>query len=204
MWRRKRMLRELESDIREHIERETQDNIERGMSPKEARYAAMRKFGNTLRVQEDVREVWSLVWLEQLLQDVRYGVRVLAKSPAFTAIVVMTLALGIGAATAVFSIVYAVLINPYPFRDWQRLVTLNFRDQSGDIRCCLGPTGAQVQQLRRTNSIEEIVAFNHQSLTTTGGDLPEEPGCLLLDAKCHQLFRRASGAGPRTCFLRRA
>ena len=174
MWRRKRMLRELESDIREHIERETQDNIERGMSPKEARYAAMRKFGNTLRVQEDVREVWSLVWLEQLLQDVRYGVRVLAKNPAFTAIVVMTLALGIGAATAVFSIVYAVLINPYPFRDWQRLVTLNFRDQSGDIRCCLGPTGAQVQQLRRTNSIEEIVAFNHQSLTTTGGDLPED------------------------------
>ena len=79
MKRSKRMLEELDEDIREHIERETQDNIERGMTAEEARYAAMRKFGNVTRVKEETREVWSFVWLEQLLQDIRFGLRMLAQ-----------------------------------------------------------------------------------------------------------------------------
>ena len=79
MTRRKRMLEELDQDIRDHIERETQDNIERGMSPEEARYAAMRKFGNVTRVKEETRAVWTFVWLEQLAQDIRYGLRMLRK-----------------------------------------------------------------------------------------------------------------------------
>jgi putative ABC transport system permease protein len=75
MRHRKRMLEHLDEDIREHIARETQDNIERGMSPEEARYAAMRKFGNVTIVKEETREVWSFVWLEQLLADMRFGLR---------------------------------------------------------------------------------------------------------------------------------
>ena len=86
MKRRERMMEDLEQDIREHIEMETQDNIARGMSPEEARYAAVRKFGNVTRVRENAREVWSFVWLEQLWQDVRFGLRMLLKSPAFTAV----------------------------------------------------------------------------------------------------------------------
>src|SRR6266853_5630146 len=77
MNRRKRMLNDLDQDIRDHIEVETQDNIERGMTPEEARYAALRKFGNVTRVKEETREVWSFIWLEQLLQDIRLGFRVL-------------------------------------------------------------------------------------------------------------------------------
>jgi hypothetical protein len=96
------------------------------------------------------------------------------KGPGFSLVAVLSLALGIGATTAVFSIVYAVLIHPYPFRDWERLVTLSFRDQAGSIRCCLGPTGVQVQQLRGARSVEEIVAFADRNLSTTGGDLPED------------------------------
>src|SRR5260370_42680654 len=83
MRRRKQMIEDLDQDIREHIERETQDNIERGMSPEEARYAAVRKFGNVTRVKEETREVWSFVWLEQPCQDIHYGLRMPPTFPTF-------------------------------------------------------------------------------------------------------------------------
>ena len=114
----------LGDDIREHIERETQDNVERGMTPENARAAAMRKFGNVTRVMEETRAVWISVWLEQLLQDIRYGVRGLRRNPGFAAVVVLTLALAIGMNTAVFSLVNAILVRPLPYPDADRLVWL--------------------------------------------------------------------------------
>lgn len=75
------MLEELDEDIREHIAMETQDNIARGMSPEEARHAAMRKFGNVSRVKEEMREVWSLVWLEQLVEDITLWLAVATQEP---------------------------------------------------------------------------------------------------------------------------
>ncbi|MGD0124509.1 MAG: permease prefix domain 1-containing protein [Terriglobia bacterium] len=130
--RRKRMMDDLDQDIRDFIARETQDNIERGMSPEDARYAALRKFGNVTQVEEETWEVWSLVWLEQLWHDVRCGLRQLRRSPGFTLVATLTLALGIGANTAIFSAVYAVLLKPLPFRHPGQLVRVFVRGQRSD------------------------------------------------------------------------
>jgi putative ABC transport system permease protein len=118
------MLEDLDRDIRDHIARETEDNIARGMAPAEAHYAALRKFGNVTRVREETREVWSIVWLEQLLEDVRFGLRMLRKSPGVTAAAALTLALGIGANTFIFSQVDAMVLRPFDLPNPDRTVAL--------------------------------------------------------------------------------
>src|SRR5580692_10367360 len=113
---RKRMLDDLDYDIRDHIARETQDNIDRGMSPEEARYAALRKFGNVTRIKEETREVWVAVWLEQLLQDIRFGLRTLLRSPGLTIAAVLAIALGIGVNVGIFSVLNGIALRLLPVR----------------------------------------------------------------------------------------
>jgi predicted permease len=168
MGRRDRMREELDEDIRQHIETETQDNLERGMSPEEARRAALLKFGNVRRIEEDTREVWSFVWLEQLLQDVRYGVRMVRKNPGFTAVVVMTLALGIGANTAIFSVVYAVLLKPLPYSHSDQLFTV-FQQLAKDETTATGWSYANLADLRAQNHVfSNVAGSQHHQLTLTG------------------------------------
>jgi predicted permease len=121
------MLTDLDRDIEEHIALETQDNIERGMSPREARYAALRKFGNVVRAKEETRAVWSIIWLEELIQDIRFGFRTFRKSRGFVAVAILTLGLGIGANTAIFSLIDAVMLKALPAAKASELVVLQWK-----------------------------------------------------------------------------
>ncbi len=171
MRRRKRMMEGLDEDIREHIERETQDNIERGMTPEEARYAAMRKFGNVTRVKEAVREVWSFVWLEQLLQDLRYGARVLRKSPGFTAVAVLTLALGIGANTTIFSLVNGILLRKPPVHDPDRVIIVSNKWAGNGGEWDRLPVSAPdfLDWRTQATAFSGMVAGNFDDYTISGG-----------------------------------
>lgn len=112
--------------------------------------------------------------MQGVFQDCRYALRQLRKTPGFTVIAALLLALGIGTTTAVFSIVYATIINPYPFRDWQQMTWLAYLDQTGNPQCCLNLTGTQVQRLREAHSIEGILAYKQQDLVISSGDLRED------------------------------
>ncbi|MGO8791788.1 MAG: ABC transporter permease [Terriglobia bacterium] len=124
LFRRSKPVDDIDAEIRSHLAMEERENRESGMAPDEARYAALRRFGNVTLLQERSREMWGWNSVETLCQDLRFALRMLARKPAFTALVVLTLGLGIGANTAIFSIVDAVLLRPLPYRDPNRLAVV--------------------------------------------------------------------------------
>ena len=115
MRRRRRVLESLDDDIRDHIERETRDNLDRGMAPEEARRQALLKFGNVALVKEDTRAIWGWQRLEQLAQDCWYAIRILRRRPVYALLSVLTLALGIGGTAAVYGVAHGVLLSPLPY-----------------------------------------------------------------------------------------
>src|SRR5579859_5904278 len=159
LFRKPKLDLEMAEEMRSHIEMQTQANVESGMKPEEARYAALLQFGWVESVKETCREQRGMVWLETFAQDVRFGARMLLKHPGFTAVAVLTLALGIGVNTAIFSVVNAVLLRPLPYRDPQRLVriaSINPNLGLADSRS----SGLNVLDWQRQSTVfESIAAF---------------------------------------------
>src|SRR5215210_1476372 len=124
LFRRERVETELDRELQFHIDMLTEQHVRAGMPPGEARRLALRRFGTLERIKDDVRDTWLARLAETLEQDVRYGLRALGRHPGFAAIVVLTMALGIGANTAIFSVVNGVLLRPLPYDNGDRLLVL--------------------------------------------------------------------------------
>jgi predicted permease len=173
LWWRKKRDEELDEELRTHLKLSAQEHLERGEKREEAERAARREFGNFGLVKEVTRDIWGRRWLAAVYEDARFGARILRKSPGFAFVAVLSLALGIAATTAMFSVIYAVMMNPYPYANADRMVHLKVQEVGGDRRFVF-LNGPQLQQLRQAAFVEGAEAMDGWNLTTTEGDLPED------------------------------
>jgi putative ABC transport system permease protein len=167
-----RVDRELSDEIRFHLERQVEENLAQGMPPEEARLAARRALGGVEQIAQQCRDARRVRLLENLLQDARYGLRALARNPGATAVAVLTLALGIGANTAIFSVLHAVLLRPLPYPSPERIVRIwQASPAGGDLR--LGVSEPQLLRLREMAAaggpLAAIGGYALRSGTLTGG-----------------------------------
>jgi len=176
--RRGHRAKELDRELESHLELEAEEQQESGLPAEEARYAARRAFGNTALVKEDVRAIWSLVWLERFGQDVKYGARLLRKNPGFAAVAILTLALGIGANTAIFSAIDALMLRPLPFTAADQLVRI-YSIQKGVFNTFANPDGPSALDVRdfaqRSRSFQKMVAYDTWRKNVSFGESAGQP-----------------------------
>jgi putative ABC transport system permease protein len=131
LFRKEELDQELSDELAFHLENQIEQNIAAGMSAKEARYAALKSFGGVEQVKEECRDAWGVRFIDTQFQDIRFGLRMLTKNPGFTAVAVLTLALGIGANSAIFTVVDAAVLRPLPIAKPDRLVRLSMMTPQG-------------------------------------------------------------------------
>src|SRR5229473_3706704 len=171
-WRRKRQKAELDEEVRSHLEMAARERMEWGAPEKEAKQAARREFGNAGLVKEVTQDMRGWRWLDDLAEDARFGLRMLTKSPGFAAAAVLTLALGVGANTAIFSVFKAVLLNALPYRQPERLVRIAANDSRTPDALNVSFLGTQDLK-ERSHSFESIVLYRGWGGTLRGGGRPQ-------------------------------
>ena len=161
----------MEDEIRAHLDMQIEDNLRQGMSPEEARYQALRKFGGVEQVKESYRDRRGLPVFDSMLRDLRYASRMLSRSPGFSAVAVLTLALGIGANTAIFSMLEGVVLSPLPYREAERLVAVYNSAPQTPFR---SPSAPDFQDWRRNaRSFERMVGLRWKGSDLTDPGPPE-------------------------------
>ncbi len=171
--RRGQVEQELDEELRYHLDRQIDENLAKGMTADEARFAALRIIGGIEQHKEKCRDVRRVSFIEDLVRDFRFGLRSMSRNPGFTSVAVITLALGIGATTAIFSVVYGILLQPLPYPEDDRLVTLiqSYPQKGLDT---WGLSQANFALYRDQNHVfEKIAAFTSAGFNLTGGASPE-------------------------------
>lgn len=178
LFRRRQAGERLNDELAFHLEQQVAENRAAGMTPEDAKVAALRSFGNPTLLREQARSNWSWNWLEKLWRDVRYGARRLGRSPGFTAMAVIVMALGIGATTSLFTIVHSVLLNPLPFKNPGRLVMVyeHFEHSTfgGDGFNVVAAGDFRIWR-KKSHGFESMAAYRWADFNLTGvhGQLPE-------------------------------
>ena len=167
-FRRKQWDRERASELDSYLAHETEENIARGMAPQQAREAAQRKLGNTTLIREEIYHMNSLPILETLWQDTRYAFRLFAKAPAITALIILTLALGIGGNSAIFSLVNAVLLKPLPFPEPDRLVMVLERSATNPQNTFIVSAPNYLNWEKQADVFERMVIYEYLNFNLSG------------------------------------
>jgi putative ABC transport system permease protein len=170
---RRQLDQDFDQELEAHLALLTEENIRHGLAPEEARRAARVRLGGVTQLRETHRELHGLRWLETLAQDIRYALRMLRKNLRFTTVSAITLALGIGASAAIFSVVYPVLVNPYPYKGASRMVDFGITGKAeGSARDWYSVD--EFRALRDQNRVfDGLVAFNASDKVLSGENLPE-------------------------------
>src|SRR5271156_1809292 len=176
-FRRQSETARLNDELQFHLDQQVKENIARGLDPDEARYAALRTFGNPTQLRDEARSSWSWNWLEKFLRDLQYGARTLTRSPGFSLTAILVMALGIGATTSLFTVVRSVLLKPLPFRDPDNLVMVyeHFREATGGDGFNVVSPADFNDWRKQTHGFEDMAAWSDYGFDLTGEhqELPE-------------------------------
>lgn len=192
--RRERFDHDMEEEMRLHRDLRAREIQMRGTPAQEADYAAQRRFGNTLRLREEIHQDWGFVWIDQLRQDLRYGLRLLRKSPVFTFVVVITLGLGIGANTAIFSVVNAVLLRPLPYSHPEQLLNVFENNLEKGIKAG-GCSWQDFQELQQSGIFQSAAGAQRHDLTLTGVGAPAVVTTVVVTPEIFPLLNASPLAG---------